>query len=111
MKAIHAFRSQKARKPHTCFWCGETIQPGTSYIVFAHQDPDDKEKVLTIRLFPECYTAWKDQDDAFWPVEGKMKRPSDNSDYVSFAESMSDQFGTNSNGLATLLGASVQRDE
>lgn len=44
----------KARKAHTCTWCGEVIEPGTTYVcdrVVVEGEPS------TNKLHPECDRA------------------------------------------------------
>lgn len=45
----------KARKPHRCYWCGEAINPGDTYVRWAWAGDDG---VTTIHCHPECEAAW-----------------------------------------------------
>jgi len=43
-----------ARKRHQCWWCGESIEPGTKYVRWLCKDGD----VVQVKVHPECCIAW-----------------------------------------------------
>jgi len=53
-----------ARKEHRCWWCGEAIPRGTTYIKWSCL----REKPLSIKCHCECEVAWGkaiDVDDEY----------------------------------------------
>lgn len=47
---------QAARKQHTCWWCGDPIEPGETYRRWLWKDRGDVEAV---KVHDDCYAAWK----------------------------------------------------
>jgi len=47
----------KARKNHRCYWCGETICRGETYVRWGWAEDG---KMSTVRMHPECYKAASD---------------------------------------------------
>lgn len=47
----------KARKPHTCTWCGQQINPGDTYKRWNSVDG----KWFTNKMHPECHEACDDE--------------------------------------------------
>jgi len=46
---------KKARKSHTCWWCGEQIEKGHPYIKWVNVDGND---FFQVKVHPECQKAW-----------------------------------------------------
>ena len=53
---------QTARKPHVCWWCGETIETGERYVRWLWKDGNT---CLPTKVHNECKRAWDslDHDD------------------------------------------------
>jgi hypothetical protein len=49
---------RKARKPHRCYWCGETIEPDTQYARWI--SVDGALFVVTVHI--DCQAAWQSLD-------------------------------------------------
>lgn len=47
---------KSARKPHVCFWCGEAISVGESYV--RSVVTSDENSFGESKLHPECDAAW-----------------------------------------------------
>ena len=53
-----SFQTEKiirARKPHTCDWCGDEISAGSQYLKGTRSDTD--KRLDTWRLHMECHAA------------------------------------------------------
>lgn len=55
MAVIGEIETQVARKQYRCWWCGEHIEPGESYVRWRWKD---SKFLLTIKTHPECRDAW-----------------------------------------------------
>jgi hypothetical protein len=55
--------SIKARKFHTCYWCGERIKKGEQYARWAWVE---NGVVDSIRVHPECKDAWHAAAEEEW---------------------------------------------
>lgn len=55
--AVLNHRTVKARKPHVCYWCGETIVAGGQCETWAWSGDC---RVSTVRVHPECSAAWSE---------------------------------------------------
>lgn len=69
--------THKAQKRHRCSWCGETIEPGNTYLRYRFFDCGDAG---TVKMHPECYEAMQEeakQEGGFmeW-TPGEHERPS-----------------------------------
>jgi hypothetical protein len=58
MEVIGFKEISKAKKAHTCDWCGETIEVGSSYNKWAWIDSG----IVTVRAHVECFDASMDDD-------------------------------------------------
>lgn len=71
METSDALQVKKSRKAHTCDWCYEVIEKGTSYWRWFTYG----ENVMA-RMHPECYKAMLDTDldDGILPPAGTYRR-------------------------------------
>jgi hypothetical protein len=46
---------KKSRKPHACWWCGDEIEKGSSYVKWCWNSYDNLD---TVKVHPECREAW-----------------------------------------------------
>ena len=71
METSDALQVKKSRKAHTCDWCNEVIEKGTSYWrYFCYNER------VTVRMHPECYKAMLAADlyDDELPPAGTYRR-------------------------------------
>lgn len=52
-------KKPKARKEHTCWWCGETIAKGETYKSWAWVDSGE---ITRIKTHKACFDAWGSLD-------------------------------------------------
>lgn len=46
---------KSAKKKHSCDWCGERIEPGSSYFRWRFFSQSHRDEFGTCKLHPECY--------------------------------------------------------
>ena len=69
--AFNDARRPVARKPHRCWWCGETIPQGERHVQFVGTFKGDFQ---SWRMHGECYDAGMECDEiqeGFSPYENK----------------------------------------
>ena len=53
---MFGLKTQRARKPHRCWWCDGRIEPGEMYVRWVWKEPG--ETPLVVETHPECRDAW-----------------------------------------------------
>lgn len=64
----------RARKPHQCTWCGESILAGEMYKAWVSFD----DSVYRNKMHPECFGAMQadlDADDEYFPYDNERPGP------------------------------------